>query len=74
MKLTGGISVGNIITIAMLGVSMAVAWGAMNSSIEKIEEQVALKADRAVVDVNFEYIKRDLEEIKELVKNNRRKK
>jgi Pyruvate/2-oxoacid:ferredoxin oxidoreductase gamma subunit len=74
MKINGGISVGNIITIAMLGVSMAVAWGAMNSSIEKIEEQVALKADRAVVDVNFEYIKRDLEEIKELVKNNRRKK
>ena len=74
MKINGGISVGNIITIVMLGVSMAVAWGAMNSSIEKIEEQVALKADRAVVDVNFEYIKRDLAEIKELVKNNRRKK
>ena len=74
MKINGGISVGNIITIAMLAVTMAVSWGAMSNNLAQVEEQVSLKADKAVVDLNFEYIKRDLAEIKELVKNNRRKK
>jgi len=53
---------------------MAVAWGAMSNSLAQVEEQVSLKADKAVVDLNFEYIKRDLSEIKELVKNNNRRK
>jgi hypothetical protein len=74
MKINGGISVGNIITIAMLAVTMAVSWGAMSNNLAQVEEQVSLKADKAVVDLNFEYIKRDLAEIKELVKNNNRRK
>jgi len=74
MKINGGISVGNIITIAMLAVTMAVSWGAMTNNLAQVEEQVSLKADKAVVDLNFEYIKRDLAEIKELVKNNNRRK
>jgi len=74
MKINGGISVGNIITIVMLAVTMAVSWGAMTNNLAQVEEQVSLKADKAVVDLNFEYIKRDLAEIKELVKNNNRRK
>ena len=74
MKINGGISVGNIITIVMLAVTMAVSWGAMSNNLAQVEEQVSLKADKAVVDLNFEYIKRDLSEIKELVKNNNRRK
>ena len=74
MKINGGISVGNIITIVMLAVTMAVSWGAMSNNLAQVEEQVSLKADKAVVDLNFEYIKRDLAEIKELVKNNNRRK
>jgi Pyruvate/2-oxoacid:ferredoxin oxidoreductase gamma subunit len=74
MKINGGISVGNIITMVMLAVTVAVAYGAMVSNLEQVEEQVSLKADKAVVDLNFEYIKRDLSEIKELVKNNNRRK
>ena len=74
MKINGGISVGNIITIAMLAVTMAVSWGAMSNNLAQVEEQASLKADKAVVDLNFEYIKRDLAEIKELVKNNNRRK
>ena len=31
MKINGGISIGNIITISMLGVSMALAWGALET-------------------------------------------
>ena len=71
MKINGGISVGNIITIAMLAVTMAVSWGAMTNNLAQVEEQVSLKADKAVVDLNFEYIKRDLAEIKALVKKNK---
>ena len=71
MKINGGISVGNIITIAMLAVTMAVSWGAMSNNLAQVEEQVSLKADKAVVDLNFEYIKRDLAEIKALVKKNK---
>ena len=74
MKINGGISMGNIITIVMLAVTMAVSWGAMSNNLAQVEEQVSLKADKAVVDLNFEYIKRDLAEIKELVKNNNRRK
>ena len=74
MKINGGISVGNIITIVMLAVTMAVSWGAMSNNLAQVEEQVSLKADKAVVDLNFEYIKRDLSERKELVKNNNRRK
>jgi len=71
MKINGGISMGNIITILMLAVTMAVSWGAMSNNLAQVEEQVSLKADKAVVDLNFEYIKRDLAEIKALVKKNK---
>mgnify|MGYP006399174593 FL=1 len=71
MKINGGISMGNIITILMLAVTMAVSWGAISNNLAQVEEQVSLKADKAVVDLNFEYIKRDLAEIKALVKKNK---
>ena len=71
MKINGGISMGNIITMVMLAVTVAVAYGAMVSNLAQVEEQVSLKADKAVVDLNFEYIKRDLAEIKALVKKNK---
>ena len=68
MKLQGGISLGKIITIAMLGFSLALGWGTMEEKTTRLEEDLVAKADQAVVDVQFDYIKRDLSEIKQLLK------
>ena len=69
MKIQGGISIGNIITIAMLGFSLALGWGTMEEKTARIEEDLQAKADQKVVDVQFEYIKRDLNEIKKLIRS-----
>ena len=68
MRINGGISIGNIITISMLGVSMALAWGALETKTSELEKDLSNKADQAVVDVQFEYIKRDLSEIKQILR------
>tara|TARA_Y100001963_G_scaffold130687_1_gene187251 strand:- start:2120 stop:2335 length:216 start_codon:yes stop_codon:yes gene_type:complete len=68
MKIQGGISIGNIITIAMLGFSLALGWGTINEKTAQLEQDLENKADQKVVDVQFEYIKRDLNEIKQILK------
>ena len=68
MKIQGGISIGNIITIVMLGFSLALGWGTMNEKTAQLEQDLEYKADQKVVDVQFEYIKRDLNEIKQILK------
>ena len=69
MKIQGGISIGNIITIVMLGFSLALGWGTMNEKTAQLEQDLEYKADQKVVDVQFEYIKRDLNEIKQLIRS-----
>tara|TARA_R100000700_G_C3126361_1_gene113321 strand:+ start:385 stop:597 length:213 start_codon:yes stop_codon:yes gene_type:complete len=69
MKIQGGISIGNIITIAMLGFSLALGWGTINEKTAQLEQDLENKADQKVVDVQFEYIKRDLNEIKKLIRS-----
>ncbi|MAK37733.1 MAG: hypothetical protein CMC15_16355 [Flavobacteriaceae bacterium] len=71
MKIQGGISIGNIITITMLGFSLALGWGTMEEKTAQIEQDLQAKADQAVVDVQFEYIKRDLAEIKTLLQRSK---
>jgi len=68
MKIQGGISIGNIITITMLGFSLALGWGTINEKTAQLEQDLEYKADQKVVDVQFEYIKRDLNEIKQILK------
>ena len=53
----------------MLGFSLALGWGTMNEKTAQIEQDLQAKADQAVVDVQFEYIKRDLHEIKTLIRD-----
>jgi hypothetical protein len=68
MKINGGISVGNIITIAMLGVAMAVAWGAMDSRLLLVQDELGKKADKELINVKLQYIQRDVAEIKQMLK------
>lgn len=69
MKINGGISVGNIITIAMLGVAMAVAWGAMDSRLLTVQDELDKKADKELINVKLKYIQRDVAEIKQMLKD-----
>ena len=69
MKINGGISVGNIITIAMLGVAMAVAWGAMDSRLLIVQDELGKKADKELINVKLKYIQRDVAEIKAILKD-----
>jgi hypothetical protein len=68
MKLNGRISVGNIIVIVTLIASLAMAWGAMTSNISRVRAELEKKADKEIVSLQFEYIKQQLEEIKQRLK------
>ena len=67
MKLNGYISTGNIIVIATILVSIAIAWGSMNASLAQLRAEVEQKAPKNVTDVKFEYIHKELIEIKQML-------
>jgi hypothetical protein len=67
MKINGGISVGNVIVIITIIVSVAVAWGSMNSNMAQVKSELDEKASKEVVDVKFEYIQKELMEIKQML-------
>ena len=73
MKIKGGVSIGNIITIVMLGVSMALAWGNMSETVESLEARIGSKSDKYLTDYKFQVIMRDIKEIKEMLKEKRDK-
>ena len=75
MKIDERISMGNIITILALAVSIVSSWTMMGSQIgviedkqDKINTRLELKSDKSVVDVKFQFIQQDLSEIKEMIK------
>jgi|APSaa5957512535_1039671.scaffolds.fasta_scaffold107454_2 hypothetical protein len=75
MKIDERISMGNIITILALAVSIVSSWTMMGSQIgviedkqDKINTRLDLKSDKSVVDVKFQFIQQDLSEIKEMIK------
>ena len=67
MKLNGYLSTGNIIVIATILVSISIAWGSMNASLVQLQAELDLKAPKNVTDVKFEYIHKELIEIKQLL-------
>ena len=67
MKLNGYISTGNIIVIATILVSISIAWGSMNASLAQLRAEVEQKAPKNVTDVKFEYIHKELIEIKQML-------
>ena len=73
MKIQVGVSIGNIITIVMLGVSMALAWGNMSETVESLEARIGSKSDKYLTDYKFQVIMRDIKEIKEMLKEKRDK-
>jgi len=69
MKINGGISVGNIITIGMLAITVALAWGAMDSRLLLVQDELGKKADKELINVKLKYIQRDVAEIKQMLKD-----
>ena len=69
MKINGGISVGNIITIGMLAITVALAWGAMDSRLLLVQDELGNKADKELINVKLKYIQRDVAEIKQMLKD-----
>ena len=73
MKISNGISLGNIVTISMLLVAIIFGWSTMSSDISTLKSEIDEKADKDVVEVKFEYIQQELSEIKEILKDERGK-
>ena len=74
MKINGGISLGNVIVIITLIASVAVAWGSMGSIISEVKEDVEKKADKELVDYKFTVILSEIAEIKDMLKQTKRRK
>ena len=75
MKMDNRMSVGNVITILAMAISIVSSWTMMGSQIgviedkqDKINTRLDLKSDKSVVDVKFQFIQQDLSEIKEMIK------
>tara|TARA_R100000234_G_C5003359_1_gene181393 strand:+ start:935 stop:1153 length:219 start_codon:yes stop_codon:yes gene_type:complete len=68
MKMNGNVSVGNILTIAVILFSVAVGWGSIQANVNDIDNMVKTKANKDVVDIQFLYIQKQLDEIKTLIK------
>ena len=69
IKFNGGITLGNVLIIISLIVSLSMAWTSISSSVDTLREKVSNKADKDVVEVKFDFIQKELKEIKEMLKD-----
>ena len=63
-----------MIVIITLIASVAVAWGSMSSIISEVKEDVEKKADKELVDYKFTVILSEIAEIKDMLKQTKRRK
>ena len=72
MKINNGVSLGNIWSIVITLMALAVLWGTNQSKLAyvegELEELSDSKADKNVVEVRLESISEDIAEIKEMIK------
>tara|TARA_Y100000296_G_scaffold42529_1_gene48953 strand:- start:159 stop:392 length:234 start_codon:yes stop_codon:yes gene_type:complete len=72
MKISNGVSLGNIWSIVITLMALAVLWGTNQSKLAYVEEELEElsigKADKNVVEVQLEAISSDIAEIKEMIK------
>jgi len=68
MRINGGISTGNIIVVATMVISVALAYSKLSTTVEMINAELGTKAEKDVVEVHFTYIQQQLDEIKTLIK------
>ena len=63
-KLNGNISLGNILVILTMLVTVILSYSKVSAGVEMLDK----KADKEVVEVHFKYIQKQLDEIKTLIK------
>ena len=66
MKYDGTITFGNVLTIVLMAVALASGWMSMTAAIAQNTND--LEKHKAVDEVHDEYVKEELKEIKELLK------
>jgi len=69
IKFNGGVTLGNVLIIISLSVSLSMAWTSISSSVDTLREKVSNKADKDVVEVKFDFIQKELKEIKGMLKD-----
>jgi|TARA_B100000315_G_scaffold231568_1_gene242983 hypothetical protein len=69
IKFNGGVTLGNVLIIISLIVSLSMAWTSISSSVDTLREKVSNKADKDVVEVKFDFIQKELKEIKGMLKD-----
>ena len=65
--MTNKISTGNVLTIVILLLTMAVSWGSFSSTITDMQGDLEKKADKEVVELKLDYIILQLDELKKKV-------
>ena len=72
MKINNGISLGNIWTIAITLLALAVLWGSGQTKIQNVESDIEKleteKADKDVIEVKLDNMSSQIAEIKEILK------
>ena len=67
MKLNTNISLENVLTIIVLVGSMTLAFGFMKAEINYIEEMLALKVDKEIIEIKLDIIHAELIDLKEMI-------
>ena len=67
MKINGSFSIGNVWTIAITILALAVLWGSSQNKIDNLEKAIERKANKELVEVKFEFIQTQLSDIKDLL-------
>jgi hypothetical protein len=72
MKIDTNINIGNMIVIMTMMATVIMAWSSIDANIENFSAEVERldenKANKDVMETNFQYIKEELIEIKEMIR------
>ena len=72
MKISNGVSLGNIWSIVITLMALAVLWGSNQSKLDYVESEIeelnTSKADKNVNELHLDLITNDIAEIKEMLK------
>jgi len=73
MKISNGFSLGNIWSIIITLMALAVLWGSSQSKLEYVEGEIEdlkiKKADRDVIELHLDLITNDISEIKQMIRD-----
>jgi|TARA_R110002012_G_scaffold85890_2_gene214006 hypothetical protein len=73
MKISNGFSLGNIWSIVITLMALAVLWGSSQSKLEYVESEIKdlriKKANKDVIEIKLEVMSSDISEIKEMLRD-----